>query len=184
MIFDLISIFEKMGIFLEFPDHIYDISIKNPSKARNGLMKRFLKRQISKKEFCRTLDQINLEEKQEIAEVCVDDCLKNIFDQFGITLSDEMLFPFRNAIIQDTMIGQQLVYTEVMKTFFDEMDVCTDFSFKQFMCFKLPKLVAAACLKFALIDPSKQCADGANRLMEQFCYTILNAKADAEEGKN
>lgn len=170
MIFELLQIFEKMGITIETPE--INVNLKDPSKLQQIIYARLLKNQISMVEFKSKINQLYFEEKEFIAERCVDEFLKSLFDQLGINLSDEILYPFRSAIIKDTMIKQHLAYSEQMEAIFNIMEFFTGASFLNFMDITWPNLIISTYKKY-FMPPSNPSIDGRNRLMELFCFTIL-----------
>lgn len=171
MVFELLGIFEKMGIKMETPE--ININLKNPSKLEQIIYHRLTKK-ISMIEFKSEINQIYSDEKESMAESCVDQCLKTIFDQLGINLSEEILYPFRSAIIKDTMIKQNLAYSELIEALFNEIEFFTIASLIYFMTITWPNLAKSTYMKY-FIFPLNPPIDGGNRLMELFCFTILDA---------
>lgn len=172
MIFELLEIFEKMGFKLEITE--FNIILKNlDSKLKQVIDNRVLS-QISFNEFKAQIYQINFEERETIAEGCVDQCLKNIFDLLEINLNEEILYPFRSAIIKDALIRQSLAFDEIMESFFNEIESGSESSLRYFIV-TLPKLLNDVGKKYFL-SPTQPRIDGSKRLMELFCLTILNEK--------
>lgn len=168
MLHQLLIIFEKMELKIEIPK--MNLHILDSSKCEQ-LIDRLQKNQISMNEVKSQINQMYFDKKESTAELIVDQFLKSIFDQIGINLSDEVLYPFRTALINDQMINQDLSFNEIMESVYKEMESCHSSSFSRFLLITFPKLVCAANMKY-FEDYSKP----HSRLMELFCYKILNER--------
>lgn len=167
MFYELLGIFAKMGLKIEIPK--LNLCLFDTSKLEKLIYARVVKKRISMKLFKRQINRMFLEEKESVSISTVDTLLKGIFDQIGINLSEEVLYPFRTALINDHMTNQDLAYNEIMKEAFKEIESCNVSNLYYFISITYPKLTLDASKKYFGASSKPPC-----RLMEMFCNVILN----------
>lgn len=180
MIIYLLEMMNKMGIKISLQH--FNINLTNSEKLMKVIDDRVSKKKISMTEFKKRIRHIYIEGRQTSAESYFDEVFQYIFAHFGITLNEEIMYPYRNAIIKDMIIEQQMIYDETIDYFFHEIEFGNDISMIHLLLVKMPALLRPIYNK-QFEDVSKPCINGRQRLMEQLCYTILRAKAD-DESKN
>lgn len=174
MIFKLFESFEKIGMKMEMPS--FHSHFMKPSKLKQVILDRVLKKELSMIEFKSELRKVYIEKVEVLAEEYVDECLKFIFDHTGDNMSKEDLSPYRNLLIMSSEKTQLLAYDEMMESFFSEIEFFTESSLNHFMSVKRPMLLMDAYMKYFIF--SKKSSVDESLAMDMFCYNILNATVE------
>lgn len=148
MIFKLFESFEKIELKMEMPS--FHSHFMKPSKFKQVLKDRILKKELSMIEFKSELKAVYVEYAESIAEGYVDECLKWIFDHFRDNLSVDVLSPYRNLLIMSSVKTQLLAYNDMIESFIFEKDVFNESFLKYFMSVQISKLLIDAYEKYLI----------------------------------
>lgn len=123
--------------------------------VKNGKNKKFLNRLEAK------LKNMYIEKRDTIASCKVDTFLAVIWEQIGISMEDDALYPFRNAMIAELLKQQNSIYDEVIHelchflimTRSSKAEKAISMTYIQMLL--LPSLFHTASMKYDGIDSSK-----------------------------
>lgn len=181
----LLKTLKQNGLKMDFSIDaiVFQQSMKNPQKFQDLIYDLVIKKKISMNEFKIGVKKYYNDGKESTAVADVDDCLERIFSSIGIHLSDEIMYPYRNALIKDTMTMQELMNGEIMEFLFAEIEFCSELSINHFGLITFPKAVTSISKKHVqqcFMNAFSSMPYESERLMQSLCFIILNTKAEQD----